>query len=64
MFKIETIPKCPKKILQTYQAGQDLGVDISNSIEVKTREKSFTTSFYPFVQTDHLFNQFVGKPQQ
>ena len=62
MFKIETIPKCPEKILQCYQAGEILGIDISKSIEVKTKEKSFITSFYPFVQTDHLFNQLIGKP--
>ena len=62
MFKIKTIPKCPKRILQSYQAEEDLGIDVTKTFEVKTKEKSFTTSIYPFLQTDHLVDQLIGKP--
>ena len=62
MFKIKIIPKCPKRVLQSYQAEEDLGIDITKRFEVKTKEKSFTTSIYPFLQTDHLVDQLIGKP--
>ena len=62
MFKIKTIPKCPKRVLQSYQAEEDLGIDITKRFEVKTKEKSFTTSIYPFLQTGHLVDQLIGKP--
>ena len=61
MFKIKTIPKCPKRILQTYQADEDLGIDVTKRFVVKTKEKSFTTSIYPFLQTDHLVDQLIGR---
>ena len=50
-----------KRILQSYQAGENLGIDVTKTIEVKTKEKSFTTSIYPFMQTDHLYNQLLGR---
>ena len=63
MFKIKTVPKCPKKILQSYQAGEDLGIDVTGRFEVKTKDKLFTTSIYPFLQSEHLFDQLKGKPK-
>ena len=63
MFKIKTIPKCPKRILQSYQADEDLGIDVTKRFEVKTKEKSFTTSIFPFLQTDFLVDQLIGKPE-
>ena len=63
MFKIKTIPKCPKRILQSYQADEELSFDATKRFEVKTKEKSFTTSIYPFLQTDYLVDQLIGKPE-
>ena len=63
MFQIKTVPRCPTGILQSYQAGEDLGFDIMGKFEVKTRDKTFSTSIYPFLQTDHLVNQLKGKPK-
>ena len=62
MFKVKTIPKCPKKIFQFYQADEDAGIDISGRFEVKTKDKTFSTSIFPFLQTDHLADQLKGKP--
>ena len=62
-IKIKTIPGCPTKILQSYQAGEDLGVDFGGQFEVKTKDKSFSTSIYPFLQSDHLVAQLKGRPQ-
>ena len=62
-IKIKTIPGCPTKILQSYQAGGDLGVDFGGQFEVKTKDKTFSTSIYPFLQTDHLVDQLIGKPK-
>ena len=62
MFKIETVPKCSKRILQCYQAGGDLGIDLAGRFEVKTKDETFSTSIYPFLQTDHLADQLIGKP--
>ena len=63
MFEIKTVPRCPKTILQCYQANEDLGVDFTGRFEVKTRDKTFSTSIYPFLQTDHLVDQLKGGPQ-
>ena len=67
MFKIKTVPKCPKIILQSYQAGDDLGnpmgIDVTGRFEVKTKDKTFVTSIYPFLQSDFLFEQLKGKPK-
>ena len=63
MFEIKTVPRCPKTILQCYQANEDLGVDFTGRFEVKTRDKTFSTSIYPFLQTDHLVDQLKVKPQ-
>ena len=63
MFKIETVPKCPKRIQQAFQADEDLGFDAIGRLEVKTKDKTFSTSIYPFLQTDHLVDQLIGKPK-
>ena len=63
MFKIKTIPKCPTRILQTYQSGEKLEIDVTGSIEVKTKDETFTTSTYPFMQTGHLLDQLIGTPK-
>ena len=63
MFKIQTVPKCSRKILQCYQADEDLGINFAGRFEVKTRDKTFSTSIYPFLQTDFLTDQLLGKPQ-
>ena len=61
MFKVKTIPACPAKVLQSYQADEALEIDITGRFEVKTKDKTFTTCIYPFLQTDHLVNQLMGK---
>ena len=63
MFKIKTVPKCPKIILQSYQSGDDLGIDVTGKFKVKTKDKTFLTSIYPFLQSDFLFEQLKGKPK-
>ena len=63
MFKIKTVPKCPKRILQSYQAGDDLGIDVTGRFEVKTKDKTFSTSIYPFLQSDYLYDQLQGMPK-
>ena len=63
MFKINTVPKCPQKILQLYQAGEKMGINVAGEFEVKTKDKTFSTSIFPFLQTDHLADQLVGKPK-
>ena len=62
MFKITTVPKCSKKILQFYQADEDLGINFARKFEVKTQDKTFAISAYPLLQTDHLADQLLGKP--
>ena len=61
MFDIKTVPSCPGKILRNYQADEISGINIAGKFVVKTREKEFTTSIYPFLQTDHLVDQLIGK---
>ena len=60
MFKIKTVPKCPKKIRQIFEADQDLKIDVNKKNYIKTKEKTFTISIYPFLQSDHLFDQLIG----
>ena len=60
MFKIKTVPKCPKKIRQIFEADQDLKIGVNKKIYIKTKEKTFTISIYPFLQSDHLFDQLIG----
>ena len=62
MFKITTVPKCPKKILHFYQADKDLGINFAGKFEVKIKDKTFTVSAYSLLQTDHLVDQLLGKP--
>ena len=62
MIKIKTVPKCSKRVLQCYQAGEDVAIDMTGKFEVKTKDKTFSTSVYPFLQTDHLTDQLLGKP--
>ena len=61
MFDIKTVPSCPGKILRNYQADEISGINIAGKFVVKTREKEFTTSIYPFLQTDHFVDQLIGK---
>ena len=63
MFEIKPVPRCPKTILQCYQADEDLGVHLTGKFEVKAKDKTFSTSIYPFLQTDHLVDQLKVKPQ-
>ena len=63
MFKIKTVPKCPKIILQSFQAGDDLGIDVTGRFEVKTKDKTFVSSIYPFLQSGFLFEHLKGKPK-
>ena len=63
MFKIQTVPKCPKRIQQAYQADEDLGIDAIGRLEVKTKDKTFSISSYAFTQTDYLVGQLIGKPK-
>ena len=61
MFQVKITPKPPTKILHGYQAGEQFGLQgIGGDFEVKTKEKIFTTSIFPFLQTDHLFDQIIG----
>ena len=61
MIPIETIPKPPTKIVHAYQAGEIFGLQsIGGDVEIKTKEKTFKTSIFPFLQTDHLFDQIIG----
>ena len=61
MFKIETVPLCPGKILQTYQADEISEINIAGKFLVKTKDREFNTTIYPFLQTDYLFDQLTGK---
>ena len=61
MFQVKITPKPPTKILHGNQAGEQFGLQgIGGDFEVKTKEKIFTTSIFPFLQTDHLFDQIIG----
>ena len=62
MFKVNTVPQCPKKILQLYQADENMGINVTGGFEVKTKDKTFSSSIFPFLQTDHLADQLIGKP--
>ena len=61
MFEIKTVPSCPGKILQNYQADEISGINIAGKFVVKTRDKEFSTSIYPFLQTDYLVDQLIGR---
>ena len=60
MFEIKTVPKCPSKIFQSYQADEAFEIDITGRFEVKARDKAFHTTIYPFLHSDHLFDQLLG----
>ena len=61
MFKIRTVPSCPSKLLQSYQACEIVGINATGIYEVKTKTKSFQTTIYPFLQTDFLIDELTGK---
>ena len=61
MFEIKTIPSCPARILQSYQADEIFGVYAAEKFQVKTKEKTFTTTMYPFLQTDYFVDELMGK---
>ena len=61
MFKIKTVPLCPGKILQAYQADEISEINIAGKFLVKTKDKDFSTMIYPFLQTDYLLDQLTGK---
>ena len=61
MFKVKTVPLCPAKILQTYQADEISEINIAGKFVVKTKDKEFNTTIYPFLQTDYLVDQLIGK---
>ena len=64
MFKIKTVPSCPAKILQSYQADEIFGINATGKFQVKTKDKTFSTTIYPFLQTDYLIDQVIGKAYQ
>ena len=59
-FKIKTVPSCPAKILQNYQAGDIFGINATGIYEVKTKDKTFSTTIYPFLQTDYFVDELMG----
>ena len=59
-FNIETVPLCPAKILQSYQAGEVFGINATGIYEVKTKDKTFSVTIYPFLQTDYLVSELMG----
>ena len=61
MFRIKTVPSCPGKILQTYQADEISEINIAGKFLVKTKDQEFHTTIYPFLQTDYLVDQLTGK---
>jgi len=52
-----------KKFLQSYQADEAERLDVTGTFEVKTKDKTFTIGVYPLLQSDHLVDQLLGKPQ-
>ena len=60
-FTIKTVPSCPAKVLQSYQAGEIFEINATGIYEVKTKDKSFSVSIYPFLQTDYLVSELMGK---
>ena len=59
--KIKTVPLCPAKILQSYQAGEIFGINATGIYEVKTKDnQTFSTTIYPFLQTDYLVSELMG----
>ena len=61
MFKVETVPLCPSKILQTYQADEIPEINIAGKFVVKTKDKEFNTTIYPFLHSDFLVDDLIGK---
>ena len=61
MFEIRTVPSCPSKLLHAYQACEIFGINATGIYEVKTKTKSFQTTIYPFLQTDFLIDELIGK---
>ena len=61
MFKIETVPLCPGKILRTYQADEISEINIAGKFLVKTKDREFNTTIYPFLHSDYLVDQLTGK---
>ena len=60
-FKIKTVPSCPAKILHSYQAGENFGINATGIYEVKTKDnQTFSTTIYPFLQTDYLLGELMG----
>ena len=41
MIKVKTQPRCPKRILQSYQADTKFVINFTEEIVVKTKEKEF-----------------------
>ena len=60
-IKIRTVPSCPSKLLHAYQACEIFGINATGIYEVKTKTKSFQTTIYPFLQTDFLIDELIGK---
>ena len=51
----------PKRFLQSYQADEAFRLDVTGTFEVKTKDKTFTIGVYPFLRSDHLVDQLLGK---
>ena len=63
-FNIKTVPSCPAKILQGYQAGEIFQINATGIYEIKTKDKTFSVSIYPFLQTDYLVGELMGKAKK
>ena len=43
------------------QANENMGINVTGNFEVKTKDKTFSTTVYPFLQSDYLADQLIGK---
>ena len=43
------------------QADENMGINVTGNFEVKTKDKTFSTTVYPFLQSDFLADQLIGK---
>ena len=60
MYQIKTIPSCPSKILQSYQADEIFEINATGKFLVKTKDKEFSITIYPLLQSDFLVDELLG----
>ena len=66
MAEVESAKKTDffsEKIFQLFEAEEDVGINVAGKLEVKTKDKTFLSSIFPFLHSDHLAEQLVGKPK-